>query len=215
MHPIADGLKEAYGTFMPTLSPDGNFAIYWTGRRAEQPGGGWILSEGGQPYLAQHDIRHLSFRFDNERPLFSDLTVRRDGFSSAAIAWGADSDTYAVWDTQWTGQSQGREDTLYPDPSRVYFGHATDARGLTQLHAIDKADLPDETSVVDVKVSPTGEHLLVTVRHPLPGDLSPPRADLLLIERNTGDEPDVVTSLSFNEEGWFGPAAFDEEAETD
>jgi Putative zinc-finger len=212
--PADHALAAAENVFQPVLSPNGTLAIYWAGGMTRQAeGGAWVMSAGGAPMLAEHDVVDGTFEFGNERPLFSDVTVRRDAFSSAQVTWGADGDAYAVWDTQWTGESQGDDDALYPDPSRVYFGHATDARGLTQQHAIDEDDLPEETSVVDVKVSPTGEHLLVTVRHPLPGDLSPPRADLLLIERNTGDEADVVTSLSFDDVGWFGPAAFDAEAE--
>ena len=63
-----------------------------------------------------------------------------------------------------------------PTRLRVYFGHATDARGLTRNHAIDKGDLPEDGSVVDVKVAPTGRHLLVTAAYPLDGRLSvPPR----------------------------------------
>jgi hypothetical protein len=213
--PVAEGTRETPGVFLPTLGPDGLFAIYWTGRMAEQPdGGGWILSEDGQPYLAQHDMTDAAYRFVQERPLFSDLRVEGDGFASAAVTWGSDGDTYAIWDADWTGASQGEDGLQYPDPMRVYFGHATDPRGLTQFHAIDEADLPENTTVVDVKVSPTGEHLLVTTRHPLPGDLSPPRADLLFIERNTGDEADVVRKLNINDEGWFGPAAFNDDAET-
>jgi hypothetical protein len=213
--PVDDALATAENVFQPVLSPNGTLSMYWAGGMTRQAeGGAWVMSDGGAPMLAEHDVRDGTFEFGNERPLFSDVTVRRDAFSSAEFTWGADGDAYAVWNTQWTGESQGDEGTLYPDPLRVYFGHATDARGLTQLHALDEDDLPEETTVVDVKVSPTGEHLLVTVRHQLPGDLSPPRADLLLIERNTGDEPDVVTSLSVDDEGWFGAAAFDGEAET-
>jgi putative zinc finger protein len=207
--PIEDAVQDAPGVFLPTLSPDGRLAIYWTGRMARQEGLGWIMSDGGEPYLAEHDIGDATYEFFNERPLFSDLRVDREGFASAAISWGADGDAYAVWDAAWTGDSQGTDDSQYPDRLRVYFGHATDARGLTRSHAIDEADLPEDGNVVDVKVSPTGEHLLVTVRHPLEGDLSVPRADLLLIKRNTGDVADEVDTLNFNNEGWFGPAAFD------
>jgi len=198
---------EAPGVFLPTLTPDGLLAIYWTGRMASVEGLGWVMAEAGEPYLAEHDLESTTFR--NQRPLFSDLSVGEDGeFSYAAISWGSDGNAYAIWDAAWTGPSQGGEGLQYPDPRRVYFGHATDSRGLTRVHAIDEDDLPADTTVVDVKVAPTGEHLLVTVRYPLPGDLSPPRADLFLIERNTGDEADFVRRLSFNEEGWFGPAAF-------
>jgi hypothetical protein len=207
--PAVDPVAEAEGVFVPILNPSGRFAIYWTGRMAESPDGGWALAEGGAPYLSVHGPVDDTFAFDNERPLFSDLIIDRDAFTSAAITWGLDGISYAVSEVRWAGASQGEDGLLYPDPARVYFGHATDARGLTQDHAIDQGDLPEEGSVVDVKVSPTGEHLLVTVRHPLAGDLSPPRADLLLIKRNTGTVADVVQSLSVDEVGWFGPAAFD------
>ena len=214
--PVGDATHEEPGVFLPTLSPDGLLAIYWSGRMGHRDGdGGWIMAEDGEPYLAEHDIRDATYEFGNERPLFSDLTVEGDGFASAEVSWGADGDSFAIWDAAWTGESQGTDGTQYPDPLRVYFGHATDARGLTRFHALDEADLPESTTVVDVKVSRTGEHLLVTVRHPLAGDLSVPRADLLLIKRNTGTTADEVENLGFNDEGWFGPAAFDGSDEGD
>ena len=208
MDPVEDAIHEAPRVFLPILSPDGRLAIYWTGKMASEGDRAWIMSEAGEPYLAEHDVRRRTYEFGNERPLFSDLTVQRDAFSSAAVSWGGDSDTYAIWDARWTGISQGEGGAQYPDPLRVYFGHATDARGMTKYHALDEADLPEDASVVDVKVSPTGEHLLVTVRYPLPGDLAAPRADLLLIKRNTGSVADEVENLSLNNQGWFGPAAF-------
>ena len=208
--PAQDPVHEAPGVFLPTLSPNGSLVIYWDGPMTNEAGAGWAMGSGAEPYLAQHDVRKGTYAIDNERPLFSDLEVRRDGFTSAAIHWGPDGDAYAIWDTRWTGASQGAGGVEYPDPRRVYFGHATDQRGLTQSHAIDDTDLPEDGSVVDVKVSPTGEHLLVTVRRPVPGDLSAPRANLLLIKRNTGDVADEVELLDFSEEGWFGPAVFGE-----
>ena len=212
--PVDDAAHDAPDVFLPSLSPDGLLAIYWSGRMGQEGDRGWIMTEDGEPYLAEHDVRDATYEFGNERPLFSDLAVEGDGFASAAISWGADGDAYAIWDAEWTGDSQGAEGTQYPDPLRVYFGHATDARGLTRFHAIDEGDLPGDGSVVDVKVSPTGEHLLVTFRYTLEGDLSVPRADLLLIKRNTGSVPDEVDDrLSFNETGWFGPAAFGDAVE--
>ena len=50
----------------------------------------------------------------------------------------------------------------------------------------------------------------MTAGHPRAGTLDPPRADLLLITRNTGDTPDDVQNLDPEGDGWFGPAAFDE-----
>ena len=78
------------------------------------------------------------------------------------------------------------------------------------FHALDVDDLPADTFVVDVKVAPTGRHLVITAAYPRAGVLDPPRADLLLVERNTGDIPDEVTEVEPDAEGWFGPAAFDD-----
>jgi hypothetical protein len=212
--PAEDPVAVAEGVFVPILNPSGRFAIYWSGRMAEEPGRGWILAEGGAPYLSEHKRRDDTFEFDNERPLFSDLTIDRDAFNSAAISWGPDGVTYAVSEVHWTGSSQGREGVLYPDPERVYFGRATDPRGLTQDHAIDLTDVPEGSAVVDVKVSPTGHHLVITALRPVGGVLDAPKADLLLVTRNTGEVPDEVELLGDGEDGWFGPAAFDTFRET-
>ncbi|MDQ3689428.1 MAG: zf-HC2 domain-containing protein [Chloroflexota bacterium] len=202
--PAEGAIESAAGVFQPLLSPNGSLAIYWNGRM-ERSGAEWLFAEVGAPYLAEHN----EFQFTNERALFSDLTIGRDAFTSAAITWGTDGDAYAVWGTQWTGDSQDG-DTPYPDAGRVYFGHATDPRGLTRGHAIDATDLPEGAGVVDVKVSPTGRHLVITTRRPIGGVQEAPRADLLLVERNTADVADEVSVLGSADDGWFGPAAFDD-----
>ena len=212
--PADHDLAEAEGVFVPILNPSGRFAIYWNGRMAEEPGRGWVLAEGGAPYLSEHKAEDDTFVFDNERPLFSDLTIDRDAFTSASITWGSDDITYAVSEVRWAGPSQGRDGTVYPDPDRVYFGHATDPRGLTQVHAIDPGDIPEGSTVVDVKVSPTGHHLVITALRPIGGVLDEPMADLILVRRNTGDVPDEVELLGDGNAGWWGPAAFDELTET-
>lgn len=204
--PGSDPLATAEGVFQPLVSPNGVLAIYWDGRM-ERVDAEWVFVEGGAPWLAEHRPDDAGgFGFRSERELFSDITVDRDAFSSAAISWGPDGDTYAVWDTAWTGLPQA-ESGDYPDRARVYFGRATDPRGLTRLHALDAADLPADGIVVDVKVSPTGVHLVITFRYPAEGDLDPPRADLFLVRRNTGSVADEVETL--REGGWNGPAAFD------
>jgi len=210
--PGTDSRATAEGVFQPLLSPNGSFAIYWRGRMQLENGFGWSFVEGGAPHLAQHVAADGTYRFDSERPLFSDLTIDQAAFTSASITWGGDGDAYAVWSTEWAGDSQGI-DGQYPDPTRVYFGHATDPRGLTQYHAIDAADIAPGMSVVDVKVSPTGRHLVITAREPLAGDLDPPRAQLLLVKRNTGNVADEVRILGSSDDGWIGPAAFDQTAE--
>lgn len=198
----------AQNVFQPLISPNGAFVIFWSGRMTPA-GNDWTFSEGGSPWLAENKSDGQGgYQFTNARELFSDLTIGRDAFASAAITWGGDGDAYAVWDTGWTGLPQSGSGT-YPDPARVYFGHATDARGLTQDHAIDQGDLPPDAFVVDVAVSPTGRHLVITAGQPSAGILDPPRADLLLIERNTGSVPDAVSVLGSADAGWFGPAAFE------
>ena len=202
----------AEGVFQPLLSPNGRFAIYWNGAM-DRGGDTWQFASGAQPYLAEHRAESDQAGFTGERPVFSDLTVGREAFTSASITWGPDSDAYAVWDVRWTGtpQSGGGEDP-YPDERRVYFGHATDPRRLTRFHAIDRGDIPEASSVVDVKVSPTGEHLVITAARPVGGTLEAPSADLLLIERNTGTEEDQVFEIRSADDGfWWGPAAFDGE----
>jgi hypothetical protein len=181
-----------------------------------QVGGDWVFGEGGTPVLAEHrplDDEATS-AFPNERQLFSDLTVDRQAFTSAAVTWGLDGDAYAVWETVWTGDDQGSQGT-YPDATRVYFGHATDSRGLTEGHAIDEDDLPEGWRVIDVKVSPTGRHLLVMVEEPRAGDLTEPTARLLLITRNTGQVADVVENVESEGGPWVGPAVFDGNVEVD
>lgn len=198
----------ATNVFQPLVSPDGALVIFWSGRM-EQTGYEWTFSQGGAPWLARNtSYGAAGYEFTEARELFSDVTVGRDAFTSAAITWGGDSDAYAVWDSAWTGVPQA-PDGDYPDPSRVYFGHASDERGLTRFHAIDRDDLPDDAFVVDVKVSPTGRHLVITAARPRAGVLDPPRADLILVERNTGSVPDEVFDLGSATDGWFGPAGFD------
>ena len=212
LDPAADPLATATGVFQPLLSPNGALAIYWNGVMARS-GEEWLFVEGGAPWLAEHRSDEAGgFVFGNERQLFSDVTLERDAFTSAAISWGPDGDSFAVWDAAWTGVPQA-DTTDYPDGSRVYFSHASDPRGLTRTHALDAADLPPDGSVVDVKVSPTGAHLVSTVRYPAAGDLDPPRADLILVKRNTGDVPDEVEVIRSG--GWNGPAAFDADDEVE
>jgi hypothetical protein len=203
--PAESELRPAENVFQPIISPNGAFVVFWSGTM-DRFGDEWLFSEAGTPWLAQNSSDGQGgFEFTSARPLFSDVSIGREAFASMAFTWGGDSDAYAVWDVDWRGVPQGDG---YPSSERVYFGHATDPRGLTQGHAIDAADLPVDSFVVDVKVAPTSHHLVITAAYPRAGVLDPPRADLLLVERNTGDVADVVTEVDSNDEGWFGPAAF-------
>jgi hypothetical protein len=208
--PADSGFASASNVFQPLLSPNGALVIFWTGRM-EETADGWAFSEGGTPQLATNVSDGASgYEFEDAREIFTDLTIGRDAFTSAAISWGLDSDAFAIWDAAWTGISQGT-DAPYPDPRRVYLGRATDPRHVTQTHALDRGDLPEDASVVDVKVAGTGRHLAITARYPAPGDLSTLEADLLLVTRNTGRTADEVAVLNQTGPGWYGPALYVDE----
>jgi Putative zinc-finger len=203
--------------FQPILSPNGSFAIFWKGVMVRS-GEEWVFEEGGAPYLSEFTLDEAvdDAPFPSDRPVFTDLTIDRDAFRSAGISWGLDSDAYAVWGIDWAGASQSADPSNpYPDPARVYFGRATNPQGLTIQSALDRADLPADWRVVDVKVAPTGRHLLVTVARPLAGELDTPTAQLLLITRNLGDVADEVEVLCSEDGEWCGPAAFDAYVETE
>lgn len=208
--PADSGFASATNVFQPLLSPNGALVIYWTGRM-DRSGDEWAFAEGGAPWLATNVSDGASgYDFEGAQEVFTDLTIGRDAFTSAAISWGLDSDAFVVWDAAWTGISQGT-DAPYPDPRRVYLGRATDPRHVTQIHALDRGDLPEDATVVDVKVAGTGRHLAITARYPAPGDLSTLEADLLLVTRNTGQTPDEVTVLNQTDAGWHGPALYADE----
>jgi hypothetical protein len=196
----------ARNVFQPILSPNGALVIYWTGHMNRE-GHEWVFREGGAPWLAENrQAGDQGYDFENNRLVFSDVTVDRDAFTSAAVRWSLDSDAFAVWDTAWTGTSQAS--ASYPDPRRVYLGRAADRKHITWQHALDVGDVPADASVVDVKVSGTGRHLAITARKPVAGDLSTPEAVLLLIQRNFDNVPDDVVALGEGEGQWFGPAVY-------
>ena len=204
----ADGpYPAAVNVFQPIVSPDGAFAIFWTGRMARS-GEEYGFVAGGSPWLAENrPDGEQGYEFGENQPLFSDLSIDQDAFSWAAIRWSLNSNAFAVWDTEWTGISQG-SDGQYPDRRRVYLGRAFEPSHVTEDHALDVADLPEDASVVDVKVAPTGRHLAITARRPTPGDLSPPEAVLVLVARNFGKVADAAVPLDGGEGQWFGPAVY-------
>jgi len=205
--PAEGPFASASNVFQPLLSPNGSLVIYWTGRM-DRSGEEWAFAEGGAPWLAENvNDGGDGYEFTSSREVFTDLTVGRDAFTAAAISWAPDSDAFAIWNAEWTGISQG-SDGVYPDPRRIYLGRATDPRHVTQSHALDAGDVPADATVVDVKVAGTGRHLAITVRYPVPGDLSTPEADLLLVTRNTGNVADEVMVLNQTGPGWYGPALY-------
>ena len=177
--PAESALRRADHVFQPLVSPNGGLAIYWDGRWSGP------ATSGCSSRVAHHGSPSSTWteRPMNRRSAASGCSSptsssSRTAFTSAAIAWGLDGDSYAVWRRRVDRTAPVAEgEALYPSPERVYFGKASDPRGLTRVHAIDRAVLPAEGSVVDVKVSPTGRHLVVTVRMPTAGDLAVPTAD--------------------------------------
>ncbi|MGH2357299.1 MAG: hypothetical protein ACRDGJ_04725, partial [Candidatus Limnocylindria bacterium] len=202
---------ELANLFQPLVAPDGSMLIAWQGRfdgedgRLAEPF--FSFTQDGAPYLvelAEPDAGDEEPIAD-QRPLFADLEIGRDAFRSAAIAWGPNSKSIAVWDTAWTGTQQ--EDEAYPDPLRVYFGRSTYASPIDSSRVLDADDLPPGIAhVVDVAVAPDGRHLSITVSYPRSGS-DAPRADLILIKRNLGTRPDEKHDL-VDSNGWEGPAVY-------
>lgn len=214
------------GWFQPLLSPDGTMAIAWQGRFPAadvEAGEAWAFSDGGAPYLITTNPAEEGAT-DEPVPLFGDLDPEEDSISSAALTWGPDSRAIAAWDVRLAGAADpsaspdssaspaptgdAGEEELYPDPLRVYFGRATHSQPITANRALDAGDLPDGIArVIDVALASDGRHLAITVAYPLEGELDTPRADLILVKRNYGSQPDESRNL-VDSDGWEGPAVY-------
>jgi len=204
--------RTAEGVFQPLFNRSKNAVIYWRGVMqtggSEAPGE-WLFVQAGAPYIAR-ETEESALSFEGGVPLFSDLEVADQGFRAAAITWGPDDRSIAVWDANWPDAPSLEDGTVYPDRARVYFGNVDDERLLTSRHALDQEDVPDGARVVDVALAATGRHLALTVAYELTGDLDAPRADLLLVTRNTGNVADVVEPVAgASVGGWHGPAIYD------
>ena len=215
--PRAAPIDAAEHVFQPLISPNGALAIFWTGRM-ERVGDEWLFSEGGAPWLAEHRPDGAGTRCAFPQRA---TALQRPHDRSRRVHVGGDHVGRRRRRVRGVGRRtgpacpSGRRAT-YPDPARVYFGHATDPRGLTQIHAIDADDLPTDWLVVDVKVSPTGQHLVVTVAQPLAGDLDAADAPSCCSSRATPATSPTRSRSSKSDDGsWFGPAAFDVHAEVD
>lgn len=199
------------GWFQPLVSPDGARAVAWRGRLGgTEPLFSFISA--GEPAIL--DVAaNGRIDLDSAVSLFADVTVGRDGFASAGIAWGGDSNAIAVWDARWTGTPQsGVGSAPYPDPLRVYLGRADEEQPIIAIRALDIDDIPAEVArVVDVKVAADGRTLAIVAAHPRSGVLDAPRAELIIVLRHTGTTPDEVRPVpSDATAGWFGPAWFDD-----
>jgi hypothetical protein len=149
-NPASAAIRTLDATFLPILSPDGTRAIYWRGRMTQQ-GFGWVFSTGGMPYLG---VGSASDPFASEKQLFPTLVADQNAFASAEIAWAPNSDWFAVWNAQWTGDPRtDPSGELFPDPTYVYFGQASGS--LIVARPESGIRLTDGTrSIVDVVLWP-------------------------------------------------------------
>lgn len=191
------------GVFEPLVSPDGKHVIFWRGVMGT-PGGHWSFSEGAMPWLAE--VTNDGVDFANARQVFSTLAGGREMFRGASIAWGPDSDAFAVWNAQWTGVPQGDR---FPDSTRVYFGHLSNPELITAGQTLDEADTKDATDIVDVAIAADGNHLALTVvtAEGAEGGSFGPTAQLRLVTRGYGTDPDQVEIIG-QDKVWYGPAVY-------
>ena len=75
----------------------------------------------------------------------------------AAITWSLDGNAYAIWHSDWLGETS--ESAPYPDPNRVYLGRATDRSGMTQINAIDRSDVGEGMVVPPILRASSANHL--------------------------------------------------------
>ena len=200
-------VREAEGVFQPLINRDRSAVIFWRGAMELATTGApasWLFAQDGAPYLARVSEEDVSFA--DAQPLFADAGEGVN-LPQASLTWALDSRSFAVWEIG-VGALVGSEDPSYPSPNAVYFGHLDDDRRLTRNHAIDPGDVPEGARVVDVALAASGRHLALTVAYSV-GDLDAPRADLLLVTRNTGVVADDVEELAGGPAGWFGPAVYD------
>jgi anti-sigma factor RsiW len=212
--PFEPGAEAAVAehVFQPLWNGTATGVIFWQGSMQFTTDAGpkeYLFAQGGAPYITSSDADAMP-AWEDAEPLFSDVTIGADAFTSAAIAWGPDGDGYAVWKAEWAGTPQSSDGSAYPDPRRVYFSHLSDDRNIRQGHALDADDLPADGSVVDVVLAPTeSPHLAITIRFPVGGDMAVPTAELRLVRRNTGTTPDEVIATGARAGGWIGPAMYE------
>ncbi len=192
------------GVFEPLPAPDGRHVIFWRGTMGT-PGGHWSFSEGGMPWLANVDDAG-KVDWSNARQVFSTLAGGREMFRGASIAWGPDSDAFAVWNAQWTGVPQGDR---FPDSTDVYLGHVSKAELITAAQTLDAPDTKGATEIVDVALAADGNHLGLTalIAAGAEGGAFGPTAQLRLVTRGYGTDPDKVEIIGQNQT-WNGPAVY-------
>ncbi len=196
-------LQTVNGVFDVLMSPDRQHAIFWRGRMGT-PGGHWSFGEAGMPYVA--NVNDGSVDVAHARQLFSTIQPMREAFQGGRIAWGPDSNAFAVWDAAWTGTPQGDR---FPDRTRVYFGHLDNSELITASQTLDPADTAGALSVVDVAIAPDGEHLALTmlIDAGSEGGEFGAVAELRLITRGYGSDPDGIKLIG-QKQSWNGPAVY-------
>jgi hypothetical protein len=191
------------GVFLPTFSPDGNRALFWTGTMAKE-GNEWQFSLGGMPQLSG-DLRSTGPASAwVGTPLFTDLVpYGGEAFAYGKFAWGPDSDQFAFWDGAWTGVPQSADGT-YPNQQDVYVGRIS--TGLLSSASRLPLTLDPNAWIVDVKFAPDGLTVAVTIGLPPAGIGDPPSTYLQIVPLDGGAPRTIGGGV--NPPPWDGPAVF-------
>ena len=191
------------GVFLPTFSPDGNRALFWTGTMASR-GGQWQFSLGGMPQLSGDFRAAGPASAWVGTPLFTDLTpVRGEAFAYGNFTWGPDSDLVAFWNGAWTGAPQS-SDGKYPNQQDVYVGQVSS--GLLSSASRLPLTLEPNARIVDVRFAPNGASVAVTIGLASAGIGDPPSAYLQIVPL-AGGQPRTIGG-GVNPPPWDGPAVY-------
>jgi hypothetical protein len=165
---------------------------------------GWTFPRGDMPYLAT-TVDQIESGGPSGDQLFPTLSVPQDGaaFASAAIRWGPDGDTFAVWHASWSGTGQPNG---LPAADRVYLGQVSSGRLITEAQAIDSTDVPDGYRIIDVSLARTGSHPAITIA-PVVGEDANSESASDPRHTESGGNPGSREPLQANAE-WTGPAAY-------